>query len=96
MRSIIEVFVGIFEIVDEYKDDIINDYKEDLIYSINKMSDTMMYSPPEQLNSPYFYFILSNILNQYIKESDYETKIWCKKIIDIFTDPTYVYKCKNN
>ena len=95
MRSIIKVFSDIAEIVEEYKDEIINDYKEDLIYSLNKMKESMIYSPPEQLDSSYFFYILSNILNQYIKERDYETKIWCKKIVDIFMNPTYKYKGKN-
>lgn len=94
MRSIIEVFSDISDVVEEYKDEIINDYKEEFIYSLNKMNDSMMYSAPEQLKSNYFFYILSNILNDYINDVDYETKIWCKKIIDIFTDSKN--KCKNN
>lgn len=94
MRNVIEVHKAILDVVVEYENEIVNDGKEGLIISLKKVHTSMMYSPPELLYSSYFFKVISEMLNQYISMEDYNDYIWCKEIIDIFTDQTY-NKCKN-
>ena len=82
MRSVTQVAKQIIsEIPDEY-----NSMKEDF----NRIFESIAWAPPEKIKSPYYWNILSNILNKHITMDDYQQKEWCKKVIDIFQEPRSV------
>lgn len=56
---------------------------------ISNILDSLPWDPPEKINSNHYWNILSNILTKYITQDDYNKKIWCKNVIDIFRDPNY-------
>ena len=82
MRSVTQVTKQIIsEIPDEY-----NTMKEEFEH----IFESIAWAPPEKIKSSYYWNILSNILNKYITMEDYQQNEWCKKVIDIFQEPTSV------
>tara|TARA_Y100000992_G_C21271929_1_gene497424 strand:+ start:1824 stop:2096 length:273 start_codon:yes stop_codon:yes gene_type:complete len=83
-RSVLDVFNGICNEIPLDN----NKIKKELKKSFASVS----WDAPEKLNSNYYWNVLSNILNKYISEDDYNNIPWCKKVIDIFQDENYIYK----
>ena len=82
MRSVTQVIQKIIsEIPDEY-----NTMKEEF----KKIFESIAWAPPEKIRSSYYWNAISNILNNHITMEDYQQKEWCKKVIDIFQEPTSV------
>ena len=82
MRNILVVFSDIYKLVPEEE----KEFKK----SMENLSDTLTHSPPERIkNDPELWHKFNNIINFNIKQDDYHSKEWCKKIIDIYTDPNY-------
>lgn len=80
-RNINTVILDIIELIPEENKDFIN--------SLNRILKNFIYTAPEMINSKHYWNELSIILNQHIKEDDYNNKFWAKKIIDILMDPNY-------
>ena len=85
MRDVYLVTSSIYEILNQYKDYNIN---IDLVKSLESLLRSMTYSAPEILQTTYYFNELSNILNTYVTQDDYNNteKPWAKKIIDILID----------
>jgi len=82
MRSVTQVTQKIIsEIPDEH-----NSMKEEF----KKIFESIAWAPPEKIKSSYYWNAISNILNNHITMEDYQQKEWCKKVIDIFQEPTSV------
>ena len=81
MRSILQVTYGI---VIEIPDNNTN-FRTD----IHNMMNSLAWAAPETIETNVYWRQLSGILNKYISEEDYNSKEWCKKVIDIFQDPNY-------
>tara|TARA_B100001287_G_C22633302_1_gene506274 strand:+ start:122 stop:490 length:369 start_codon:yes stop_codon:yes gene_type:complete len=84
MRSLLQVTYGIIM-------EIPNENKE-LRTDIHNMMNSLAWSAPETIESNIYWRQLSGILNKYISVEDYNSKKWCKKVIDIFQDPNYCNK----
>ena len=84
MRSLLKVAYGIIiEIPDDNKK--IRTDKQNMINSF-------AWASPETIESNVYWRQLSGILNRYISVEDYNSKEWCKKVVDIFQDPNYCYE----
>jgi hypothetical protein len=84
MRSLLQVAYGIIM-------EIPNENKE-LRTEIHNMMNSLAWTAPETIESNIYWRQLSGILNKYISVEDYNSKEWCKKVIDIFQDPNYCNK----
>ncbi len=62
---------------------------QELKQNIMNTITNVRWAPPEKLNSTYYWNEIGNVLNQFISAEDYDTKEWCKRVIDIFQDPKY-------
>ena len=81
MRSLLQVAHGILmEIPDNNKI---------LRTDIHNMMNSCAWAAPETIGSSIYWRQLSIILNRHISKEDYNSKEWCKTIIDIFQDPNY-------
>lgn len=82
MRSVIQVTNNMMvEIPEEEKN---------LKYELRKIFESIQWAPPEQVKSTFYWNRLSVVLNKFISEEDYNNKEWCKKVINIFQEPTSV------
>ena len=81
MRSLLQVTYGIIM-------EIPNENKE-LRTEIHNMMNSLAWTAPETIESNIYWRQLSGILNKYISVEDYNSKEWCRKVIDIFQDPNY-------
>ena len=81
MRSLLKVAYGIIiEIPDDNKK---------IRTDIQNMMNSLAWAAPETIESNVYWRQLSGILNRYISVEDYNSKEWCKKVVDIFQDPNY-------
>ncbi len=81
MRDLIKVTTGMCnEIPSE---------NQEIKINILSTIENVRWAPPEKLNSPFYWKEIANVLSQYISAEDYDTKEWCKRVIDIFQDPNY-------
>lgn len=82
MRNILVVFSDINKLVPEEE--------KEFTRSMQNLWETLTHSPPERLkNDIQLWQRLDKIINYNIKQDDYDSKEWCKKIIDIYVDPRY-------
>ncbi len=82
MRSVIQVTNNMIEEIPEEE--------KKLKYELRKIFESVQWAPPEQVKSSYYWNRLSVVLNKFISEEDYNNKEWCKKVINIFQEPTSV------
>ena len=81
MRNIIIIIGDILRLIPENEEVFSN--------SINNMSQSLRHAAPETIGDKRWWQKLGGILTLHITPEDYNTKEWCKQIIDIFQDPTY-------
>tara|TARA_B110000285_G_C14990169_1_gene545907 strand:- start:44 stop:295 length:252 start_codon:yes stop_codon:yes gene_type:complete len=81
MRNIIIIVGDILRLIPENE--------EVLSKSIKNMSESLVHAAPETIGDKRLWQKLGEILTLYITHEDYDTKEWCKQIIDIFQDPNY-------
>ena len=82
MRSVSEVTKRIIiEIPHEYNI---------MIKECNEIFQSIAWAPPEKIKSSYYWNLLSMILNKHITMEDDQEKEWCKKVINIFQEPTSI------
>jgi len=82
MRNILVVFSDINKLVPEEE--------KEFTRNMQNLWETLTHSPPERLkNDIHLWQRLDNIINNNINRDDYDSKEWCKKIIDIYVDPNY-------
>jgi hypothetical protein len=53
---------------------------------LQKTHDSLKFSPPEMINSNYYWTVVGDYLNNSVSQEDYETIPWVQNVIDIFTD----------
>lgn len=82
MRSVIQVTNNMIEEIPEEENK--------LKYELRKIFESVQWAPPEQVKSTFYWNRLSVVLNKFISEEDYNNKEWCKKVINIFQEPTSV------
>ena len=82
MRSVVQVTNNMMEEIPEEE--------KILKYELTKIFESVQWAPPEQVKSTYYWNRLSAVLNKFISEEDYNNKRWCKKVINIFQEPTSV------
>ena len=82
MRSVVQVTNNMMEEIPEEE--------KSLKYELTKIFESVQWAPPEQVKSTYYWNSLSIVLNKFISEEDYNNKEWCKKVINIFQEPTSV------
>jgi hypothetical protein len=81
MRDIIIIIGDILKLIPENEKVFSN--------SITSMSQSLRHAAPETIGHKRRWQKLGWILTHHITPEDYNTKEWCKQIIDIFQDPTY-------
>ena len=82
-RSIIIILSRMLE---EFPEEITIENHRSLKHHFEKTSESLKFSPPEAIDSTYYWKIVGSYLNWYVSQEHYDTIPWIKNVIDIFTD----------
>jgi hypothetical protein len=80
------IIIILSRMLEEFPEEITNENHRSLKHYFEKTSDSLTYSPPETINSSYYWNIVGTYLKWYVSQEDYDTIPWIKNVIDIFTD----------
>jgi len=80
------IIIILGRMLEEFPEEITNENHRSLKHHFEKTSDSLTYSPPETINSSYYWNIVGNYLNNCVSQDDYNAVPWIKNVIDIFTD----------
>lgn len=72
--------------LEEFPKEIMNEHLNSLKHHFEKTSESLKFSPPEAIDSTYYWNIVGDYLNKCVSQEDYNTIPWIKNVIDIFTD----------
>ena len=80
------IIIILGRMLEEFPQDITNENHRSLKHHFEKTSESLKFSPPEAIDSTYYWKIVGNYLNIYVSQDDYNAVPWIKNVIDIFTD----------
>ena len=80
------IIIILGRMLEEFPDEITNENHRSLKYHFEKTSDSLTYSPPETINSSYYWNVVGSYLNMRVSQEHYDTIPWIKNVVDIFTD----------
>lgn len=80
------IIIILSKMLEEFPNEITIEKLKRLKHHFEKTNDSLTYSPPETINSSYYWNIVGDYLNNCVSQEDYKTIPWIKNVIDIFMD----------
>jgi len=80
------IIIILGRMLEEFPNEITNEKHRNLKHHFENTSESLKFSPPEAIDSTYYWNIVGDYLNKCVSQEDYNTIPWIKNVIDIFTD----------